>query len=184
MPSHHIRPLAICVFSRRGRILVNEVHDPAQGPSFFRPLGGGIEFSETSDQTIVREIREELNAEVKNLRLIGTLENIFTYLGIPHHEIVQVYDAEFVDRSIYEFASVTGTESSGKPFRATWRDLDSFAPESALVPEGLLQLLRLNGAHRVRGLLKSPHAEPLTVEQMDEGISRHLRDKHAPKSRG
>lgn len=34
-------------------------------------------------------------------------------------------------------------------------------------------------ARRIRGLLKSPHAGPLTVEQMDEGIARHLRDKHA-----
>ena len=37
-------------------------------------------------------------------------------------------------------------------------------------------------ARRIRGLLKSPHAGPLTVEQMDESIARHLRDKHAPAS--
>ncbi len=39
-------------------------------------------------------------------------------------------------------------------------------------------------ARRIRGLLKSPHPAPLTVEQMDESIARHLRDKHAPASRG
>ena len=39
-------------------------------------------------------------------------------------------------------------------------------------------------ARRIRGLLKSPHAGPLTVDQMDEAIARHLRDKHAPQSRG
>ncbi len=38
-------------------------------------------------------------------------------------------------------------------------------------------------ARRIRGLLKSPHAVPLTVEQMDEGIAGHLRDKHAAPSR-
>ena len=38
-------------------------------------------------------------------------------------------------------------------------------------------------ARRIRGLLKSPHAHPLTVEQMDEGIAKHLRDKHAPIAR-
>lgn len=38
-------------------------------------------------------------------------------------------------------------------------------------------------ARRIRGLLKSPHAGPLTVEQMDEGVARHLRDKHAPPGR-
>lgn len=34
-------------------------------------------------------------------------------------------------------------------------------------------------ARRIRGLLKSPHAKPLTVQQMDEGIAKHLRAKHA-----
>jgi antitoxin PrlF len=33
-------------------------------------------------------------------------------------------------------------------------------------------------ARRIRGLLKSPHATPLTVAQMDEGVAAHLRDKH------
>lgn len=34
-------------------------------------------------------------------------------------------------------------------------------------------------ARRVRGLLKSPHAAPPTVEQMDEAVSTLLREKHA-----
>jgi antitoxin PrlF len=34
-------------------------------------------------------------------------------------------------------------------------------------------------ARRIRGLLKSPHAASLTVAQMDEAVSKHLRDKHA-----
>ena len=38
-------------------------------------------------------------------------------------------------------------------------------------------------ARRIRGLLKSPHAGALTVEQMDEGIARHLRQKHLRTSR-
>lgn len=35
-------------------------------------------------------------------------------------------------------------------------------------------------ARRIRGLLKSPHATPLSVEQMDEAVAKHLRGKHAP----
>jgi AbrB family looped-hinge helix DNA binding protein len=38
-------------------------------------------------------------------------------------------------------------------------------------------------ARRIRGLLKSPHATPPTVEQMDEAVSKLLRDKHAPPRR-
>ena len=39
-------------------------------------------------------------------------------------------------------------------------------------------------ARRIRGLLKSPHAIPLTVEQMDEAVSKHLREKHARAGTG
>ena len=39
-------------------------------------------------------------------------------------------------------------------------------------------------ARRIRGLLKSPHGAPLTVEQMDEAVSKHLRDKHASTRTG
>lgn len=42
----------------------------------------------------------------------------------------------------------------------------------------------LPDARRIRGLLKSPHAGPLTVEQMDLAVSEHLRDKHAPPRAG
>lgn len=36
-------------------------------------------------------------------------------------------------------------------------------------------------ARRIRGLLKSPHAAPMTVAQMDEAVARHLRAKHVPR---
>ncbi|WP_222868188.1 NUDIX domain-containing protein [Saccharophagus sp. K07] len=92
-----IRPIAICIFHNNGEILVSQGFDHVKGTYFYRPLGGGIEFGEISAQTIVREIREEIGAEVINLHLIGTLENIFTFQGIPSHQIIQVYDGEFVD---------------------------------------------------------------------------------------
>ena len=38
----------------------------------------------------------------------------------------------------------------------------------------------LPDARRIRGLLKSPHAAPPTAKQMDEAVSKHLRDKAAP----
>ncbi len=39
-------------------------------------------------------------------------------------------------------------------------------------------------ARRIRGLLKSPHAAPLTVEQMDKAVSKQLRNKHAASHAG
>jgi AbrB family looped-hinge helix DNA binding protein len=39
-------------------------------------------------------------------------------------------------------------------------------------------------ARRIRGLLKSQHAEPLSVQQMDEAVAKHLRAKHASSQAG
>lgn len=39
-------------------------------------------------------------------------------------------------------------------------------------------------ARSVRGLLKSPLAQPLSVEQQDAGIASHLGAKHAAKPAG
>ena len=138
-----IRPIAICVFWKRGRILVFKGRDSVEGDDFYRPLGGGIEFGEHSEDAIVREIHEELGAAVQNVRLLGTLENIFTLEGETGHEFVQVYDAEFVDRSLYERDWLDGYEEDEGPFEAYWKRLDDFDNGlGRLVPEGLLQLLR------------------------------------------
>jgi AbrB family looped-hinge helix DNA binding protein len=42
----------------------------------------------------------------------------------------------------------------------------------------------LPDARRIRGLLKSPHAKPPTVGQMDAAVSKHLRDRYAPARGG
>lgn len=125
---------------------MNESHDPIKGESFYRPLGGGIEFGETSAEAVEREIQEEIGASVTKLRLIGTLENIFMYLGAPGHEIVQVYDGQFVDRALYERGSIPGTESNGQSFEAIWKELESFSAESPLYPNGLFALLQSKAA--------------------------------------
>jgi AbrB family looped-hinge helix DNA binding protein len=33
-------------------------------------------------------------------------------------------------------------------------------------------------ARRLRGLLRSPHPQPVSVEQMDDAIARHLLERH------
>lgn len=135
-----IRPLALCVFAHEGRILVCEGDDPVSGVRYCRPLGGGIEFGEPSQDAIAREIHEELGAKIVNQRLLGTLESIFTYLGEPRHEIIQVYDAEFVDRNLYGLPFLSGNESDDTSFEAHWR-AKSYFDSMPLLPLGLMAIL-------------------------------------------
>jgi len=111
---------------------------------FCRPIGGGIEFGETGAAAVAREVREELGCEVTNLNFVGTLENIFTYNGLPGHELVLVFDGEFLDKSIYQCEFIPGVESNGHQFRAKWLDVESFSAALPLYPHGLVEMLRAN----------------------------------------
>jgi len=134
--------LAICVFRKADLILVAEGYDPTKGETFYRPLGGEIDFGEYGHQTAAREVREEIDAEATDLQYLGTIENIFTYDGQPGHEIVLVYDGSFVDRSMYEKIEVSGQETGYGSFKAVWKPMQDFQNGWAqLYPAGLHELL-------------------------------------------
>ena len=144
MPNQ-IRPLAICLFRDGDRILVGEGNDPAKRETFYRPLGGGIEFGERAVDALRREVREEIGAEIESPVYLFTLENIFTFNGEGGHEIVMIYDARFVDKSLYAQKTLAGTETDGErqfPFNAVWKRLDEFGPDAPLYPDGLLDALK------------------------------------------
>lgn len=143
MKKNKIRPLAICVFLNRNRILVAEGYDPVKAQTFYRPLGGGIEFGEHSEQTICRELLEEIGAGVSSLNYLGTLENIFVFNGTPGHEIVQVYDGVLKESGLYDQAVIVGQEADiEESFRAVWMSLDQFGEGKAILyPSGLLEML-------------------------------------------
>lgn len=141
---NQIRPIAICVFLRNNKILVAEGYDPVKVETFYRPLGGGIEFGERSEETICRELMEEVNIEVdqQSLRYLGALENIFMFNGSPGHEIVVVYDGVLKESGLYEQAEIIGKEANGEEIRAVWKDLDEFITgKSILYPTGLVEML-------------------------------------------
>jgi 8-oxo-dGTP pyrophosphatase MutT (NUDIX family) len=137
-----IRTIALCVFQHDGKLLVGEGYDTIKQQSFGRPLGGTIEFGESSHRTIVREIREELGAEITNLRYLGTLENIFTYNGEIGHEIVLMYRGDFMDQGYYQRSPIEGIEN-GNPLLAIWVPLADFANGlMPLYPNGLLEMIQ------------------------------------------
>jgi ADP-ribose pyrophosphatase YjhB (NUDIX family) len=51
-----IRPIACAVIRSRGRVLVWEDFNPATGEVVAVPLAGGVEFGETGDAAIRREL--------------------------------------------------------------------------------------------------------------------------------
>jgi 8-oxo-dGTP pyrophosphatase MutT (NUDIX family) len=148
----YIRVKVVCVFRNRGRILVGDAYDPAKQALFYCPPGGRVEFGESSEAALRREMREELGAEIKNPVLLGVLENLFTFNGQPGHEIVFVYDAELDQPALYSVDRFKAQESTGEAFNAIWLEVEAIGPDTPPVyPAGLVALLK-NGqqAHPVK----------------------------------
>lgn len=139
-----IRIVALALVRRGERILVEKGRDETKDQTFFRLLGGTVEFGETGAETLRRELREELDAEADVGRLVATIENLFTYEGESAHEICLVYECTLRDErlALDEWDAHEETAGGLVVHSVSWRAIDSFGPgRDILYPEQLRESL-------------------------------------------
>ncbi|KQQ73801.1 hypothetical protein ASF70_08355 [Rhizobium sp. Leaf321] len=95
----NINVKALGLHWRDGRLLASEVYDSQGHVAGVRPLGGTVEFGETSEMTLKREFIEELGMKVEPLSGPLIIENIYTFEGEEGHEIIFVFEIHFVPTS-------------------------------------------------------------------------------------
>jgi ADP-ribose pyrophosphatase YjhB (NUDIX family) len=139
MQPGRIRPLALAVIWRGDELLVGEFHNDEK-ETFYRPLGGTIEFGERGQDALQREFREELGVELADVHYLATMENIFTYKGQVGHEIVLLYEAAVVKQTLYA-QDILQVDEEGIAQTARWINLRQFENGPPLVPTGLRELL-------------------------------------------
>lgn len=141
-PAAHVRPLAVGIFQRDGQILCGPVHNDDGTIKGWRPLGGAIGFGERAAEALTREIREESEQEITDIRPLGVLENLFEHEGMAGHEIVFVLAARFTNETLYEADQLAFREGDGPEMTAKWVSLDKArAGRMQLFPDGLADLL-------------------------------------------
>ncbi len=125
----HIRTKAMCIIEHHGKLLVSTNEDPITGQHFYRLLGGGVEFGETGEIAVRREIMEELGSELVNLKLATILENIFVYDGKQGHEIVFLYIGDLSRKELYSQTSIRVIESTYE-LEAIWVPIEELKPNN------------------------------------------------------
>ena len=136
-----VRALVLGLIRDGDRILVAEGYDSVKQSFFYRCLGGGVDFGETSIDALKREFQEEIQAELCNIRYLGFSENLFVFEGKPGHEWIQIYQADLVDSKFYQLDEMIGTETN-MTFVARWIECDRFqSKELHLFPETCLSYL-------------------------------------------
>jgi len=136
-----IRPLAVAIIKHNGKLLAGIGKDSKKGQTFYRLLGGGIEFGEKGEEALRREFREELESDLENIKYITTLENIFTFEGKNGHEIVMIFEADLVNKELYSKNTIPilDLEEGGK---ATWENIEDYKNKKLILyPEGVVDFV-------------------------------------------
>jgi ADP-ribose pyrophosphatase YjhB (NUDIX family) len=153
MKAGNIRAMSVCALWRGDAVLAQEGSYPQTGEVYYRLPGGGIDLGELARDAAIREIREELEAEVTDVQQLGVLENIFKREGQQYHEIIFVFSGTVADRHFYDRDEMTGHEGAKDTYRAIWLPLSEIAAgRYTLYPTTLLSLLQ--GYQTAHAMLK------------------------------
>lgn len=134
-----IRPVVLGIAKKNNKILVSEGYDKIKNQTFYRCLGGGIEFLETSQEALKREFKEELGIDIEVGEYCGIAENIFTFQGKDGHEIIFFYNIKIREEEYKEKFPIIDDDGEGE---AIWVDIDEFKNnKKILYPEEIFKYL-------------------------------------------
>lgn len=134
-----IRPIVLGMVKKDNKVLVSKGYDKIKDESFYRSIGGGIEFLEKSRDALKREFKEELNIEISVGDFLGVSENIFTYNGKNAHELILFYDVDIKDEDYKEKYHIVDDNCETD---AVWIDIEKFKNrELKIYPEQVFKFL-------------------------------------------
>ncbi|NEP45926.1 MAG: NUDIX hydrolase [Okeania sp. SIO2G4] len=134
-----IRVLALGLIRDDDHLFISQGYDSIKQESFYRVMGGGVDFGEYSRDALQREFQEEIEAELTNIKYLGCMENIFMFNGEERHELIQLYKCDFADPKFYQIEELTFWEKERKK-TALWVSIDRFkSGELKIVPENFLE---------------------------------------------
>lgn len=131
---------AAAIIIENGKVLLNQL-----GPDrdFWFTPGGRVELLETSEESLRREMLEELGEAVEVERLLWIEERFFTHGGFDIHAVVMYYRVHLpADSPLHDQDAVHHfLEDSGTPCLCEWHDLNKLV-NIVLYPEFIRDAIR------------------------------------------
>ena len=131
---------------RSGIIIIKDgkvlLHKNDNKPNYCLP-GGGIHFLESSEEAIIREVKEETGLTVKVDECVSTIENLFENNGIKFHEIYFIYTGSIVE-DIDTNKVIENIE--GKPIKYSFVDLNDL-DDYEILPVVTTDIIRNKTSH-------------------------------------
>lgn len=134
-----IRPIVLGLAVKNNKLLVSESFDSVKNQTFYRCLGGGIEFLEKSEVALKREFLEEINKNITIKDFLGISESIFTYEEKRAHELILFYSIELSNEDFQEEYKFIDNNRS---YTAKWVDIKDFKDnKKILYPKEVLKYI-------------------------------------------
>ncbi|MFP3552443.1 NUDIX hydrolase [Paraburkholderia sp. SIMBA_049] len=136
---HRFNFRAVAVITTRDHVLLHML----EGDEYWSLPGGRVEAGEDAATAVAREMREELDIQVKVGRLLWIVENFFTSGGRPHHEVGLYFATEVPpDARILDFSMRHAGNEQGRKLEFAWfnrRGLASIDVRPAFLRNALAQ---------------------------------------------
>lgn len=88
--------VACLIVNKEGELLVcRRAHEPAKD-TLDLP-GGFVDLDESAEEALVREIKEELNLELTDIRFFKSIPNLYEYSGMVIHTLDLLFTAKVED---------------------------------------------------------------------------------------
>ena len=139
------------VMIHNGKILVHR----NVNSDHYALIGGRVEIGESSDNTIKREIKEELGKDIEITGYISTIENFFEMKGSKYHEKMFVHKIEFTNEEDKKIEYIMKNVEGKDYLQYEWIDLDKIE-EYPLLPKAIKDVLKENKfpIHKINNDLK------------------------------
>lgn len=118
-----LRVIAIAMVVHHDHVLLAEGHDSVKDETFYRALGGEVEFGETASDAVIREFQEETGLTLERIDPLGVVENLFMLEGQPGHEVVFEFVARLPEGSPADDLATIEADEGGFKFLAKWLPL-------------------------------------------------------------
>lgn len=102
----------VIVIKKDGKLLVQK----NSKVNHYTLPGGRCELLESSQDTAIREFKEETGIEVKFHRSVGMIENFFisSFDKKKYHEILMIHEFEFMDNHFNDYEIIENIEENKK----------------------------------------------------------------------
>ncbi|MCS6928847.1 MAG: NUDIX domain-containing protein [Saprospiraceae bacterium] len=136
-----MRVIALCLLQHRDCLLLQEFWHEFDNYKYYRPPGGGVEHGERAEEAVRREMWEELNSPIDDVRLVEVFENLFRYGGEQRHEIVFLFQATPLGSHLFASNEVVIREN-GRLRKGLWVPLSKLLRREVVIcPQRLSELL-------------------------------------------